>query len=661
MEVIFMKKKIIALILFSLIGLGGILLPFSSSKITKDAETADIMDNTEFRINPRVPVIAAPGDFVSVWNTSLFGGGSTPADSVRLPLTSAGRYDFEVDWGDTKSDSITANDQAEVTHNFTIPGVYTITISGFIEGWQFNSGGDRLKIVEISQWGCLNLGNSGGYFYGCQNLNLTTTDSLNLTGTTNLYRTFTNCISLGITGNLDSWNISAVTNMNRMFYYATAFNQPIGSWNTSSVTDMEYMFYEADAFNQPIGSWDVSNVNDMQSMFAKADAFNQPLANWDVSSVLSMLAMFSEDISFNQPLANWDVSSVLSMGSMFNGATNFSQNLGGWDVSHVTSMGTMFYNLKTEHYDALPLGWSQRNNVNGISFMAGSSKYGALGALGRQRLQTIDNWAIGDGGPLTDLDSDGDGLSDCDEIEIYNTDSRLVDTDGDNFLDGYEVAYGSDPTDPDDYPGVPADWVTEMDTLLGEDESLSEIREWLEANVTIFENLYTLVDGNATLLLQVIDQLDGNITLLELTSALATQNTDSLSALQGNFSGNVTEIREILLELGYSIGDTDYDGLDDLDELTYGTSLVCSDTDCDNLNDAFEVKMGTDPLDDDSDDDSWYDGVEVAAGTSPLDPLDYPGKTSSSPFPLGAVIGGGVGTFALLSIGGVFLIRKRKK
>src|SRR5439155_11550215 len=45
------------------------------------------------------------------------------------------------------------------------------------------------------------------------------------------------------------------------------------------------------------------------------------------------------------------------------------------------------------------------------------------------------------------LDSDGDGLSDAQEI-LLGTDPFNPDTDGDGFADGVEVASGSDPLDP---------------------------------------------------------------------------------------------------------------------------------------------------------------------------------------------------------------------
>jgi hypothetical protein len=44
-----------------------------------------------------------------------------------------------------------------------------------------------------------------------------------------------------------------------------------------------------------------------------------------------------------------------------------------------------------------------------------------------------------------DLDSDQDGLSDADEINIYGTNPLKSDTDGDGYLDGDEVKNGYNP------------------------------------------------------------------------------------------------------------------------------------------------------------------------------------------------------------------------
>ena len=40
-----------------------------------------------------------------------------------------------------------------------------MTITGLVRGWRFANSGDRLKLTNISQWGPLQLGNDGGYFW----------------------------------------------------------------------------------------------------------------------------------------------------------------------------------------------------------------------------------------------------------------------------------------------------------------------------------------------------------------------------------------------------------------------------------------------------------------------------------------------------------------
>lgn len=90
---------------------------------------------------------------------------------------------------------------------------------------------------------------------------------------------------------IDSWDVSNVTNMSQMFYYATAFNNrgnsSIGSWNTGAVTDMSAMFETAREFNQDIGQWNTSEVKNMNRMFFDAFKFNQNISNWEVSQVTS--------------------------------------------------------------------------------------------------------------------------------------------------------------------------------------------------------------------------------------------------------------------------------------------------------------------------------------------------------------------------------------
>ena len=104
------------------------------------------------------PAQADTSDFVSAWKTDNTSLGSSGVNQVRLPLESGGTYNFDVDWesDDKVDETITAWDQA--IHTYASAGTYTITISfpnksSRLSGWRFNYGGDRLKILNISQWG----------------------------------------------------------------------------------------------------------------------------------------------------------------------------------------------------------------------------------------------------------------------------------------------------------------------------------------------------------------------------------------------------------------------------------------------------------------------------------------------------------------------------
>lgn len=360
-----------------------------------------------------------PDSFVSRWNTASTSTGSSSSAQIKLPLESSGIYNFIVDWGDGSTDTITVYNQAEVTHSYNTSGVYTVIINGTLKGWRFANSGDKLKIIEISQWGNLNFGNSGNYFYGCLNLVLTATDAPDLVGTTTLYATFGLCASLGDLGSMDSWDVSSVTTMVIMFTDTTSFNQPIGNWDVSGVTDMGAMFRDATSFDQPIGNWNVSSVQSMETMFDGATSFNQPLGNWDISSVTIMISMFIGATSFNQPIGNWDVSGVTEMANMFMGASSFNQPLSNWNVSSVTRMNWMFYNGPTlfhQYYDDMLIRWSSLLLISNVNFHAGYSQYNSAAASARSLIISSYGWTITDGGSYAATPSD---LSSPDNI-IYD-------------------------------------------------------------------------------------------------------------------------------------------------------------------------------------------------------------------------------------------------
>ena len=145
------------------------------------------------------------------------------------------------------------------------------------------------------------------------------------------------CLSNDATGqscNMNSWDVSQVTDMQDMFWNKGNFNADISAWDTSSVTSMYRMFSMATAFNADISAWNTSSVTTTFFMFYQARAFNADISAWDTSSVMSMRGMFREAISFNADITGWDTSSLTNSGDMFRSAT-------AWLASYIrTPSGT---------------------------------------------------------------------------------------------------------------------------------------------------------------------------------------------------------------------------------------------------------------------------------------------------------------------------------
>ena len=48
---------------------------------------------------------------------------------------------------------------------------------------------------------------------------------------------------------------------------ATAIYGEVNTWNVSAITDMSELFKNYDTFNELISNWDISNVTNMEAMF----------------------------------------------------------------------------------------------------------------------------------------------------------------------------------------------------------------------------------------------------------------------------------------------------------------------------------------------------------------------------------------------------------
>lgn len=224
---------------------------------------------------------------------------------------------------------------------------------------------------------------------------------------------------------------------------------------------------------------------------------------------------------------------------------------------------------------------------------------------------------------LTAGDSDGDGLTDGDEVSLHGTDPLDPDTDNDQLLDGDEVTrWGTDPTIRD----------SDGDVLTDGEEAL-----FLGTDPTIRDTDGGGVDDGTELVVSRTDPLDPS---------------DDAIAADSDGDG-VPDVREAEIGTDPNRADTDGDGLNDAIELdvlgtdptrsdtdgdglpdgaeisTHGTRATVADTDGGGVDDGTEILIdGTNPLnrsDDrvpaqDTDGDGLVDDLEVALGTDPTDP-----------------------------------------
>jgi surface protein len=281
--------------------------------------------------------------FITTWQTNTL-------TSVIIPLSGSG-YDFTIDWGDGTTETKTGNLGRSITHLYATVGIKTVTITpntvtGFPIFYMNDLGNCNTFLKTIAQWGGGQWSSMQRAFYGATTMDVTATDTPNLSNVTDFLYMFLNCSALtNANGSMANWTFitdpTKNINMSTMFQSATLFNQNISAWNMTRVTNTSAMFYAASAFNQDISSWDVSNVTNMSNMFYSTK-FNQNINAWNVANVIDMSSMFAVTTAFNQPLNAWNVSKVANMTSMFQSSQLFNQNIGSWNVSAVTNMTSMF-------------------------------------------------------------------------------------------------------------------------------------------------------------------------------------------------------------------------------------------------------------------------------------------------------------------------------
>lgn len=371
--------------------------------------------------------------FISVWDTRNTSTGSSAVNQISLPLVppviiiSLGEYDALVDWGDGSSSHITAYNQPEATHTYAVAGIYTITVTGLFKGFQFANSRDRLKILSITNWGCLQLTREGA-FWGCANLDLSTTrDVPDLSFAESAISMFRACTTLTTINRLNEWDWHTAKEFNNTFQGCTNFNQDI-NWKWNSVTEMVFFMEGCSKFNSIVTSTSPTLIN-LQHAFRLCPIFNRTLSNINTDNVTNFASLLYGASAYNQPFTN-NTSAATNIASMFEQATAFNQNLGAMNISNVTNAlrfmaGKGAANYSTSNMDAIYNGWIVRELRTGVSCTFGTIKYTAAGSEGKALLTrpnatvAITN-AINNGVGLIRITATSHGLTTNNKVFIKN-------------------------------------------------------------------------------------------------------------------------------------------------------------------------------------------------------------------------------------------------
>lgn len=237
------------------------------------------------------------------------------------------------------------------------------------------------------------------------------------------------------------------------------------------------------------------------------------------------------------------------------------------------------------------------------------------------------------------LDTDGDGIinaldtdDDDDSIEtiqevLLGTNHLLVDSDGDGISDSEEIADLMDkPLDTDKDAIIDA---TDTDGKLDQDND--GLPDLLEARL-LTDPKKADSDGDGINDAEEIGENTDEPKDTDLDGII-----DALDNVDNSDSDNdgLTDTQEMNLKSDPQVADSDGDGINDLEELGENIkqpldtdndgilNLIDKDDDNDNLSTRYETRIGTNPLSNDSDKDGLLDNVEVKApGSDTLQDTD---------------------------------------
>ena len=269
--------------------------------------------------------------------------GISDSYSFRIP-TIGGGYNYTVDWGDGfVNTGVTGN----ITHTYSTQGIKIIKITGVFPRFYFANSGDKLKLLNIINWGNITYSTVQNYaFWGCTNLT---------------------SIAYG------EW-LNTITNGDAMFRDCTSLTTLPSSITFASLTNGSQMFQNCTSLTTLPNSITFANVTNGYYMFVNCTSLTTLPNSITFANVTNGVAMFYACASLTT------LPSSITFASLTNGDAMFSSI------------------INKSNYSQLLINIASYNTNNNVTFNGGGSKYNTAGQTARNQLTGVQGWVITDGG-----------------------------------------------------------------------------------------------------------------------------------------------------------------------------------------------------------------------------------------------------------------------
>lgn len=162
------------------------------------------------------------------------------SDTFVLRCGNTGTYDARIEWGDGSESSIASYNDANLSHTYSVPGVYSVSIYGTLPWINFNGVGDCLKVTDITQWGDWEPDSMYAAFRGATNLVGSYADTLQASSTMSMQQAFDACTSF--IGSLSNLPLSSNVLLTQFLRNIGSYPNAVLGMNITSLSNMNQAF-----------------------------------------------------------------------------------------------------------------------------------------------------------------------------------------------------------------------------------------------------------------------------------------------------------------------------------------------------------------------------------------------------------------------------------